>query len=113
MSTLSTTAFKMTDAVIKSDSLDIPVIMQTFEEGLNGFVIYAKMHYERSLVVEFRTKTAYTTFLTGLTEANGGLVTVDSVDYYLKDISLNENWGNAGGAWEGANWTCSMTLVRE
>jgi len=113
MSVLSTTDFGLAGAVIKSDSLDIPIIARDFEEGLNGFVMYTKKHYERYLTVEFRNKSVYITFLDGLTEVNGGLVTVDGIDYYLKDISPPENIGEAGGAWIGAMWICNMTLMRE
>jgi len=111
--TIDINDFSPTGVAVISDSLDVPVIMEDLTEGLNGFVIYAKKHFERTLIVQFRSKTAYTAFLNGLTETDGGQVNFDSKTYYLKPMSLTENWGEAGGQWSGAAWTYNITLVRE
>ena len=112
--TIDINDFSITGVAVISDSLDWPVNMEDFTHGLNGFVIYSNKYYIRYLVVEFRSKTALTTFLSGLDDDNGGQVSFDGKTYYSEGRPAPpENWGGAGGQWTGAAWTCNITLVRE
>jgi hypothetical protein len=101
-----------TGLALISDSLDITISAGNFVKGLNNFIIYTNNYIERYLVVECRSKTAATSFLS---EAKpGASVSFDSKTYYVKEApTLVENFGETGSQWEGASWRYNLTLVRE
>jgi hypothetical protein len=95
-----------------SDSKDIPKIMQSFEMGLNGLIVYSRKYYERHLVIEFRSETELTNFTNGLDENDGGLINYAGQVYYYQDMNLNEQHGGSGSL-DNPMWTFTIDLVRE
>lgn len=101
-----------TGIYLVSDSKDIPKIMQSFEMGLNGLIVYSRKYFERHLVVEFRSETVLNGFINGLSENDGGLVNYDGREYYYQGMALNEQFGGAGSS-DSPVWTFSIDLIRE
>lgn len=84
-----------------SDSGEKTIVTAGTELGLNGGVAYCKKHWTRQITAQFKTTAALQTFMSGLTEANGGVVVVSDYNtgaetvtggtYYLaSDPSLVE-----------------------
>lgn len=102
--------YSKTGIAVLSDSLDMIINEGNFVKGLNGFVFYQSNYIQRVLVVECRSLASASSFLS---EAKPGAEFVyDGYQYYVKDVSLYENWGNAG-KWDKAVWTYNLTLVRD
>lgn len=89
----------------------MPQMAVNYQQALNGDIVYTKLSYERLITFQIRGRTARDAFYAAITSDGTGLVTIDSVDYYLKaPLSLNENWG---GDFEAGVWTYSMTLAKK
>lgn len=114
--------YSSTGIAVLSDSLDVVVNEGNFVKGLNGFVFYQSNYIQRIVVVECRSLASATSFLYEARPGNQ-ILFIDHY-YYVKDVTLNENWGNVGTgqistyygnytAWDKAVWTYTLTLVRD
>ena len=112
MSVLTFDNNSITGLALISDSLDVTVSAGNFVKGLNNFIIYTCNYVERYLIVECRSKTTATTFLSDAKP--GASISFDSKTYYVKEApTLVENYGETGGQWSGASWRYNLTLVKE
>jgi hypothetical protein len=103
--------YSKTGSAVISDSLDMSINEGSFTKGLNGFVFYQSNYIQRVLTIECRSPSQASSFVASA--KIGSEFSYDGKTYYVKDVSLVENWGEAGANWTGASWRYNLTLVKE
>jgi hypothetical protein len=104
--------FSATGIAILKDSLEYPVQDGDTSDGINGVIRFSRFSWHRDLTVEFRSKSALTTFLAALGKGDGMIVDYDSQTYYVDSFSCSSTWGGFGSSDTNTVWEYDIGLKR-